>query len=367
MIRYAKPVVRNGKVVLWHGPMRGAGKATVSVRPAPAAAAPASSGFTILADTADPDAKRAANEIAGVIGGAGSEVKAITGRTSRTAIAKLVGADSTDLAVAPLDSLLDSNGSSAEWRGRAPYIARLYNEDVELIAPRAIGDLKQLAGRKVNVDAADSATANTAQVLFSDLKVGATWTNYPLSEALQRLARGEIDAVLTLGVGDSDALAAFGGDGRFHVVAVPYTNAMRTYYAPERLTAADLPKLIASDEKVETVSVPLILIAVDGGAPGARADRLAPVAGRFFAKFDQLLDEPKDARWRNVNLAATVDQMPRFGAAQAWLDQNKGEVSADYEAFRTMAQAANASSEGPTGVDSDRLYQSLMRLSGAGR
>jgi TRAP-type uncharacterized transport system substrate-binding protein len=363
MIRYAKPVVRNGKVVLWHGPLRGAGRPTVSARPA--ATPPATPSITILADSSDPEARRAASEIAGVIGGDGGEAKPVMGRTSRAAMAKAVGGNSADLAVAPLDSLLDPTGGD-DWRSRAPYVARLYNEDIELIAPRAIADFKQLAGRKVNVDAADSAIANTAEIVFSDLKVAANWTNYPLGEALQRLARGEIDAVVTVGLDNSDALSALGGDGRFHVLSIPYTSAMRDTYAPERLTAADSPRLIGGDEKVDTLSVPLILVAIDGAAP-ARADRLAPYAGRFFAKFDQLADDPKDGRWRNVNLAATVGQMPRFGAAQAWLDQNKGEVSADFEAFRTIAQAANASSEGPTAADSDRLYQSLMRLSGAGR
>jgi TRAP-type uncharacterized transport system substrate-binding protein len=365
MIRYAKPVVRDGKMVLWHGPWRGAGKARAAARPAEAAPV-AVPTVTILADSSDPDARRAASEIASVITDDGSEAKPIIGRTSRAAMAKAVGGDSADLAVAPLDSLLDPAGGGGDWRSRAPYIARLYNEDIELVAPRAIADFKQLAGRKVNVDAADSATANTAQIVFSDLKVAPNWTNYALGEALQRLARGEIDAVLTVGLDNADALSALGGDGRFHVVSLPYTSAMRDYYAPERLTAADSPKLIGGDEKVDTLSVPLVLVTVDGVAP-ARANKLAPYAGRFFAKFDQLADDPKDARWRNVNLAATVGQMPRFGAAQAWLDQNKGEVSADFEAFRTIAQSANASSEGPTAADSDRLYQSLMRLSGAGR
>ena len=365
MTRYAKPVIRNGKVVLWHGPSRNGGKAVAYSRPAGAAPS-AAVAATILVESADPEAKRAAIEIAGVIGGDGGEAKPVLGRMSRAAFAKAVGGDSADFAVAPLDGLLDSTESGADWRRRVPYVARLYNEDIELIAPRAIGDLRQLAGRKVNVDAADSAIATSAEIIFSHLKVAAAWTNYPLSEALQRLARGEIDAILTVDLGGSDALAAVGGGGRFHILSIPCTTAMRAYYAPRRLTAANLPTLIGADEKIDTVSTPLVLVAIDGATP-ARADRLAAFAGRFFAGFDQLLDDAKDARWRDVNLAATIDQLPRLGAAQAWLDQHKGETSADFEAFRTIAQAADASSEGPTAADSDRLYKGLVRLSGAGR
>jgi len=365
MTRYAKPVIRNGKVVLWHGPSHNGGKPVAYSRPtgaAPSAAAAA----TVLVDSADPEAKRAASEIAGVISGDGGEAKPVLGRMSHAAFARAVNGDSADFAVAPLDGLLDSTQSGADWRRRVPYVARLYNEDIELIAPRAVDDLRQLAGRKVNVDAADSAIATSAEIIFSHLKVAPAWTNYPLSEALQRLARGEIDAILTVDLGGSDALTAVGGGGRFHILSIPCTSAMRAYYAPKRLTAADLPTLIGADEKIDTVSTPLVLVAIDGATP-ARADRLAPFAGRFFAGFDQLLDDAKDARWRDVNLAATIDQLPRFGAAQTWLDQHKGEPSADFEAFRTIAQAADASSEGPTAADSDRLYKGLVQLSGAGR
>jgi TRAP-type uncharacterized transport system substrate-binding protein len=361
MIRYDKPVIRNGKLVLWHGPGRNGVKAPATRPPAVAPSAT----FTVLVDSGDREARQAASEIAAVLSGAGAEAKPVLGRMSRAAFAKEVSGGAADFAVAPLDGLLNSTQSGPDWRRRIPYVARLYNEDIELIAPRAVDDLGQLAGRKVNVDAADSATATSAEIIFSNLKVTANWTNYPLSEALQRLARGEIDAILTVGLGNPDASAAL-GEGRFHILSIPCTTAMRAYYAPKRLTAADSPTLISADEKVDTVSAALVLVAIDGATP-ARADRLAPLADRFFAGFDQLLDDAKDARWRDVNLAATIDQLPRLGAAQAWLDQHKGETSADFEVFRTLAQAADASSEGPTAADSDRLYKSLVRLSGPGR
>jgi len=368
MVRYAKPILHNGKIVLWHGAWRdGARGAAAHGQPLSNGQAGAKAGgLTILVDSADPNALRAANELAGVLGGDDGEAKPILGRTSRAALAKAVGADSVDFALAPLDGLIDATQSGADWRRRAPYVARLYNEEIELIAPRELGDIRQLAGRKVNVDAADSATANTAGIIFSRLKVAANWTNYPLKDALQQLAQGQIDAIVTVGGRSSDELSAFGGDGRFHIVSIPFTPSLSAYYAPSQLTAADQPKLIGPDEKVDTLSVPIALVAIDGATPG-RVQRLAPPAGRFFANFDHLLDGSKDARWREVNLAATIGQLPRFGAAQAWLDQNKGEASADLEAFRAMAQAASASSDGPSGADSDRLYQSLMRLSGVGR
>jgi TRAP-type uncharacterized transport system substrate-binding protein len=382
MVRYAKPIMHNGRLILWHGAWRGHGRTAGHPRPGRVAAAaqPAAQVpdttlaakttgarvLSILADSADPTAMRLAGELAGVMSGDDAEVKAIAGVASRAAIAKAIGADSADFALLPLDAFADPVQGGADWRPRAPYIARLHNEEIELIAPRSIADIRQLAGRKVNVGPADGAAAASANLIFSRLNIAANWTNLALTEALERLKDGKIDAVLVVGGRDSEVLANFGDDGRFHLAAIPYAPALKAYYAPERATASNWPKLVAADEKVETLSAPMALVAIDGASP-ERAGRLGPAADRFLAHFDQLLDDAKDAGWREVNLAARIEQLPRFGAAQAWLDQNKSEANADLDAFREMARAADAESGGPSGADSDRLYQSLMHLSGAGR
>jgi TRAP-type uncharacterized transport system substrate-binding protein len=381
MVRYPKPVMHNGHLVLWHGVWRGSGRAhprpgqTVaqpeqSAAPAPVQeAAPAAKPsaprqMTILADSGDPTALRLAGELAGVMNGDDAQFKTFTGATSRAVMAKAVASDAADFALVPLDQFVEP-GQGADWRQRAPYIARLHNEEIELVTSRAIADIRQLAGRKVNVGAADSAAAASAALIFSRLNVAATWTNFTLREALQRLKDGRIDAVLTIGGRNSELLTAFGDDGRFHFAAIPYAPTLGAAYAPARASAKDWPKLIGADEKVDTLSVPLALVAVDGGDP-ERAQRMAPAADRFLTNFEQLLDESKDPGWREVNLAAQLDQTPRFAAAQSWLDQNKGAASADLDAFRAAAQAVDANG-GPNGADSDRLYQSLIRLSGAGQ
>jgi TRAP-type uncharacterized transport system substrate-binding protein len=379
MVRYPKPIMHNGHLVLWHGVWRAGGRA--HPRPgqkaaqsadasapiqedAPAAKSPVQRQLTVLADSGDPTALRLANELAGVMNGDDTQVKTFAGATSRSVIAKAVGADAADFALVPLDALTDPL-QGADWRQRAPYIARLHNEDVELVTPRAITDIRQLAGRKVNVGAADSAAAASAALIFSRFNVAPTWTNFTLREALQRLKDGRVDAVFMVGGRNSELLAAFGDEGRFHLAAIPYAPTLGAAYAPARETAKDWPKLIGADEKVDTLSVPLALIALDG-ADSERAQRMAPATSRFLGNFGQLLDESKDPSWREVNLAAQLAQTPRFAAAQAWLDQNKSEPSADLDAFRATAQAVDAKG-GPSGADSDRLYQNLIRLSGAGQ
>jgi uncharacterized protein len=375
--------LHNGHLVLWHGAWRdGIGRTVFHPRPgaapaqvaaasadaAPAPAAPAAGvrQYSILADPNDPSATRLAGELASVMSADDGEVKVVAAATSRAAIAKAVSADTADFALAPLDALDDPAPANADWRRRAPYVVRLCNEDVELLTARSVTDIRQLVGRKVNVGAPDSAAASSAGVIFSHLNVAANWTSYPLPDALQRLARGEIDAVFVVGGKNSDALAGFDGGVRFHFASLPSAPALRGYYTPQRLTQADFPKLVGANEKIATLSTPMALIALDGGAP-QRAERLAAPATKLLANFDLLLDEAKDPRWREVNLAASIDQLPRFGGAQAWLDQNKTASNGDLDAFRAAAHTASAASDGPSGADSDRLYQSLLRLSGAGQ
>ncbi len=213
--------------------------------------------------------------------------------------------------------------------------------------------------------AADGATAATAAIVFSRLNVATTTTNEPLTEALPRLARGEIDAVFVVGADDSKALADFGKDGRFHVVAIPYAPALQALYCPMRLTSHDEPNLIGANDKVDTIGVPTALLAIDATPDSPRAARIATVAEHLFAQFDQSLGALPVSKWKEVNLAARIPGWPRFSAAEAWLEQNKGTSNGALDAFRGAADTAARANGVPGESDSDRLYDSLMKLSGA--
>jgi TRAP-type uncharacterized transport system substrate-binding protein len=375
MVRYERPVFHNGRRVLWHGAWRDGGRgAEPAARAAPAksesAAAPmAAHDIFLLVDSSDAAAAHMAAEFAQAMQGSSLRVKPIAGKTSAAALNKAVEGDSADLAIVPMDVLGGSPDVSADkgadWRSRAPYLARLANEPIALIAPRSITDIHQLAGHKVNVAAADGATAASAALVFSRLNIAPTMTNEPLPDALARLARGEIDAVFMVGAGDSYSLSNFGKDGRFHIVAIPYEPALQALYCPMRLTARDQANLIGADDKVDTIGVPTALLAIDAAPDSPRAGRLAPLVDRLFAQFDQSIGSLHSARWKDVNLAAKVVGWPRFGATQAWLDQAQAAPDAALDTFRSGAEAAASAGEGPSGADSDKLYESLMKLSGA--
>ena len=394
MVPYDHPVFHNGVRVLWHGAWRTEDGKTgdksapavaaplkiapgVAAKPAavapiknsPSVAAqpattPGASEYSILADAEDSCATRLAGEFVAALQADGAKGRVIAGPTSPTALAQAVKSDAADLAIAPMDTLIDADKASVDWRERAPYIARLSAEAVEVIAPRAVVDIRQLAGRPVGFGVADGAGAATAATLFSRLGVAPTPSFAPLAAALADLAAGKLAAVVAVGAKSSKALADFGKDGRFHLIPIAWSPALRPLYEPARLTAKDRPNLIGADEKVDRLGAPRALIALDAAPSSARADRAAALAKSFFEGFDRLLGPDNDASWRDVNLAAAAS-WPRLGAAQDWIDRKAAAPNASLGAFRAAAAATSANG-GPEAADADRLYDSLMQWRDAG-
>jgi TRAP-type uncharacterized transport system substrate-binding protein len=389
MVPYTHPVYKNGHRILWHGAWRAGGaKASASSRErgkaaeapvavAPAAPAPAvpppaplavapNHEFTILADFEDSCASRMAGDLVAALKSAGFKARSVIGQTSPDGLARAISGNTADLAIVPMGALLSEDEAGPVWKDRAPYVARLANETVEIIAAKSVSDLSQLNGRKVSYGPVDSADGATAEALFSRLGVSPKPIREPLPGSLADLAAGKIDAVVIAGASDSKAVADFGKDGRFHVVAVPWSPALRGAYAPARLTAQDRPNLIGATEKVDVVAAPMALLAINAPSDSPRAAQLTPAVKTFFEKFKALLAPNTEASWRQVNLAATAN-WPRLPAAQEWIANNRGEVDASFEKYRSIAHSVASASEAPGAAEADRLYQSLMQWRGVGQ
>jgi NMT1-like family len=379
MVPYSRPVYKNGKRMLWHGAWRGSLSRYARQAVAPAAAKPllalapepqsvAAKEFSILADPGDDRASRMARDFALVMSAGGAPGRAIVGSTSPNGLGKVLKADMADFAIVSLDSLLSSAKGDPEWIQRAPFVTRLAPETLTVIAPREVKSINDLQGKTVSFGDLDSATSTAGRMLFARLGVTANQTNQPLPEALDRLAAGKIDAVVVLGAEESLPLRDFGGDGRFHIVPVPWSPTLEPVYAPAHVTAADRPNLVGAADPVETVGEPMALIALDAAPGSPRADALGRVARVFFDNYDGLLGDDHDSHWRDVNLAADAswptEAWPRLGAAQSWIDAKKHSADGSLETFRASAKSAAASAGWPSAADSDRLYDGLTRWRG---
>ncbi len=76
------------------------------------------------------------------------------------------------------------------------YIAKLYDEEVHVLARKDIARLEDLAGKPVNVDVSGSGTAMTASLLFDALGISVQTQNLDEPTAVEKLKRGEIAAVV---------------------------------------------------------------------------------------------------------------------------------------------------------------------------
>lgn len=382
MERYDHPVFQNGRLILWHGAwrdrLRPKDQAQSAKSPAPdvkdqrqSVAVPAPpklspAGFTLLADPNDACASRLASDFIASMQAGGASGKVVAGGVSAAALGAAVDGDRADLAIAPLDALIADPQASAAWRERAPFIAKLSGEPIEIVAARDVADLRQLAGREVGFGPADSADATSAATLFNALGVAPRPAYEPLADALNDLAAGRLAAVVAVDGRCAPTLAEFGADRRFHELAVRWTPALRSVYAPARLTAKDRPNLIDAAERIDTVAAPRALIALDAAPGSPRALAAAALTKTFFAGFDRLLVPDKDGAWRDVNLAAEAP-WPRLRAAQEWIDAARPASDASLQSFRAVARGAASAEGGPAAQDSDRLYDSLMQWRGAGQ
>jgi hypothetical protein len=374
MVRYSHPVLRNGKLLLWHGAWRGSARyarssrATALVQSKPAARQQAPREFSVLADPGDVCASHMAKDFAAVLTTEGAAGRAIVGSTSPTGLTKVDRVDMADFAVVTLDTLASSAKTDPEWVKRSPLVARLAPETLEVIAPReikSIGDLQNLA---VSFGDPDSATAISAKMLFSRLGISVNPIYEPAPEGLDALAAGKREAVVVLGARDLETLNDFGDDRRFHILEIPWSTTLDPVYAPARVTAAERPNLVAANSAVDTVGEPMALIALDAAQGSPRAEVLGRVARTFLDSYDAFLTDDHDSHWRDVNLAAEAflpePYWPRLGAAQDWLDAKKSSADASLDAFRASAKAAADANGGPSAEDSDRLYDSLTRWRG---
>ncbi len=245
-----------------------------------------------------------AKDFAGVLTTNGAAGRAIVGSTSAPGLSKVSRADMADFAIVSLDSLVSAAKADPEWTKRAPFLVRLAPETLEVIAPRAVKSIGDLQGRPVSFGDQDGATSTSARMLFSRLGVSANPTYEPLPEALDALAAGRRDAVIVMGAEGSRALDDFGDDGRFHIVAIPWSAALQPLYAPARVTPADRPNLVKAGDAVETVGEPMAIVALDAPSGSQRADAVGRLARLFFDNYDALLTDDYDSHWRDVNLAA---------------------------------------------------------------
>jgi TRAP-type uncharacterized transport system substrate-binding protein len=239
------------------------------------------------------------------------------------------------------------------------YVARLFNDELHVIASNEITDVRQLAGKKVSFDVQGSGSDYTGKAMFQGIGVAVEAVNIDQPTALEMLKKGELAAVVSVAAKPVAVVSSFDPQGRFHLVDVPYVDALAETYYPATIANDDYPKLLPKGGQVNTLAVGTILGVYNWPENTDRYNRIARFVDAFFSKFDRFLQPTRHPKWQEVNLAATVTGWKRFPAADAWLARHGGSGSAtategDYQRF------LNERRPGPS-TDRDRLFEEFRR------
>jgi TRAP transporter TAXI family solute receptor len=248
----------------------------------------------------------------------------IIGRGSVQSVADILFLQGVDLGIVRSDTLdyLEKKGFAKGLKKQFTYVTKLYNEEMHVIAPKSIHNLKELEGKTVSVDLPNGGTFVTALIVFERLGIKPNFVYVEQRIAMEKMRAGEIDAVIAVQGKPSRAVSQF-KDDRFHLVPVDYAKPLQGDYLPASLSAKDYPNLISDQERaVDTIAVPAVLAAYNWAPNSERYRKLALFVDAFFTKFPTFQNPPFHPKWKEVSLSAPLPDWQRFPAAKQWLDKH---------------------------------------------
>ncbi len=229
-----------------------------------------------------------------------------------------------DLAVVSGDILshVKSDPKLAPYQSKIAFVMQLAPAEVHLLVGPGIDTVADLAGKAVNFNTQGTQAAYTGPLLFDRLGVKVERRFDPHQQAMSQLVEGKTYAgVLWVSSKPIEPLARRKFPEGFKLLAIPADEKLLDYYLPSRLEAADYPTLLANGQGIETVAVPTVLAAFNFTKNPDRQRRMQRFVDNLFKRLPNLQSKPGyDAKWKDVNLAATVPGWQRLPAMQARLD-----------------------------------------------
>lgn len=272
---------------------------------------------------------RLAAEMARVVDdGPNLQVLPIVTRGSTDNLNSLLYLRGVDLAIINSDVLEEYRVQMPDIRQHIAYVLSLFPSELHVFVRPGINSLQDLRGKKVNFNTQGTAAAYSGPLIFSRLGLDVEKTFIPHQMALQQMRKGnagggEMAAVVFVTSKPVDAFLRGNWEGGFKFLPVPYDDKLEDYYLPAALEAAEYPALIPAGERVATVSVPAVLVAYNWPAGSNRYQRVTRFTNNLFDRIDRLQAPGFDAKWKAINLGATVPGLIRFPAAQEWLVRNE--------------------------------------------
>jgi TRAP-type uncharacterized transport system substrate-binding protein len=279
----------------------------------------------------------------------------VLGRGSVQAVADILLLRGVDAGIVRKDTLayLERKDFASNIRNQFVYVAKMFNEEMHVLAPRTVRSMKDLNGRTVVVDLPDSSTFVTAINVFERLGIKPHLLYIEPRLALDMLRKGEVDAIVAVEGKPLQWMSQI-RDENLHLVPVEYERSLHDEYLPSSLSSADYPNLVSDTDPVDTIAAEAVLAAYNWPANNDRYRRLSLLVDTLFPQIARLQQPPFHPKWKEVALKAPVAGWTRFQGAQQWLDRNFPGVSP------VPPAGVSTESRPPRGVD-DPLYREFLQ------
>lgn len=271
----------------------------------------------------------------------GTRVLPMLGDAGADNIALLLNDPHVDIAFVSTDALAAeaAEAGGAGLADRLELVAKLYPQEVHVLARAEIGSLADLAGKKVSFGPAGSGSAITAASLFKALGIAVEPSRLDAGASLEQLKQGAISAVVIVGGKPSPLISGIPANLGIHLMPIPFGAPLEAAYLPTHFAAEDYPNLVQPGEELPAVATGLVLLAAKSKGDPDSPERVARFVDTLFSRFAELQGPDRHPKWREVNLAASLPGFKRTHAAEAWLAQRPAEAPKPVVANASTAQA----------------------------
>jgi TRAP transporter TAXI family solute receptor len=251
-------------------------------------------------------------------------------------------------------------------RNRLHYITRLYDAELHILARPEIKSLEDLQGKKVNIGVEGNAAHTTVPILMKALGLNFEILMLDHAIALEMMAKGELDAAMRVGGKPMSTFTKAPEGKGFHFLSIStsqFAKHLSDKYVLGKLTNADYPKLIPQGETITTIAVPEILAVYNWAKNTDRHRRVEVFIVNFFKKFDKLRNPPFQAKWKDVNLAATIPGWTRSDIAEkALTEMASSDPSLMREEFNAYLDKRGVTSSlaAKTQAEREDLFQAFL-------
>ncbi len=202
---------------------------------------------------------------------------------------------------------------------RIRYVAKLFDEEIHLIARGSIESIRQLAGRRVNYGDPGSGTFERTDRIFRSLGIAAVPVSYSTSQAIEKVRSGEIAATVHVGPKPSPLVRQLDSTDGVKLLSIPSLPGLEKLYKPTSFGHTDYPDLIPQGETRDTISVETILTVYRWEKPNERSEKVDAFVQTFFDRLGEVQEPGRHPKWREIALVSDVPGWRRIKVAEAWV------------------------------------------------